>query len=57
MKSPLVIVLVALVLVTVNTLAVMNKARKSRCVVRPDAASHEIWAQLSVLRAILRDVP
>ena len=41
-----------LALVTVSTLAVMNKA-----LVRPDAASHEIWAQLSVLRAILGNVP
>ena len=45
MKSPLVIVLVAVVLVTVSTLAVMNNACKSSqhawC-----APPHKNWAQL-----------
>jgi hypothetical protein len=51
MKSPLVIVLVAVVLVAVSTLAVMNNACKEQptCVVRSDvqhAAPHKNWAQL-----------
>jgi len=45
MKSPLVIVLVAVVLVTASTLAMMNKACKSSehawC-----APPHKNWAQL-----------